>query len=89
MLYESGVEGLTVPDRTGWMQLALAASVVYWWAQSAALAVSVADLVATPMGYGLARTLVGRIELLALGRFATLLGLGLPRLMRTAAKLVR
>ena len=48
----------------------------------------VADLVATPLAYGLARTLTGSVELLSLGVFMTLLGLGLPRLARTAVKLV-
>jgi hypothetical protein len=62
---------------------------VFWLAQSCALAVGVADLVATPLAYGLARTLTGSVEALALGVYMLLVGLGLPRLTATAVKLVR
>lgn len=86
VLFESGERGITASNSS--FQLALLLSVVYWCAQSAALGLAVADLVATPLAYGLARTLTGSVEVLSLGVFMVLYGLGLPRLSRTAVKLV-
>ena len=87
VIFEAGDRGVTPSNAS--FQLVLLLSTGFWLAQSCALAVGVADLVSTPLAYGLARTLTGSVEALALGVYMLLVGLGLPRLTATAVKLVR
>lgn len=86
VMAESASLGITTADQS--TVAAHYVSAMYWCAQSTALAVAVADLVATPLAYGLARTSTTSVEVLSLCAFVTLFGLGLPRLVSTAKKIV-
>lgn len=75
-------ESETCPERQTYAGM-LMFSGVSWVAQSAALAVLIVDLFVTPSSYSMSRNIPGDILPARMLLFLSLVGVGLPRLMKT------